>query len=193
MNKTLLTLAIVALLATIPATAMATTIELQPTPPDLYDLTHQNYYTWGFGLSLGEGEVISSASLFFKQIWDWTPEPNVLYVHLLDSAPLGVSTYWDWENPTDAFAGQGTDLVTYTNLPAAPQNITYNFDAAQIAALAAYAADGVAALGIDPDCHFYNCGIKLTIETTPVIPEPSSLALAGIGIAGLATITRRYR
>lgn len=185
---------ITAILAmTLAAAAGAGTIELQPDPANLYDLTHQNYYTWGFELALDEGEVITTAWLFFDNIWNWVVEPNVLYINLLEGAPLGVSTYWDWQNPTNAFEGQGTHLVTYVNLPPTPQDLTYEFTPEQRQALADYAADGAAAIGFDPDCHYYNCGITLHIETSPVIPEPSSLALAATGMVGLVLAGRGPR
>ena len=73
-------------------------------------------------------------------------------------------------------------LVHYEDLPAQPQDITYNFSADDLTTLNDYVADGRAGLGFDPDCHFYNSGVSLNLT---VVPEPASLALLGIGALAL--------
>jgi hypothetical protein len=39
-------------------------------------------------------------------------------------------------------------------------------------------------LGFDPDCHFYNNGVRLNIETAAV-PIPGAIWLLGSGLLGL--------
>src|ERR1022692_4813515 len=76
-------------------------------------------------------------------------------------------------------------------------NFTYNFSAADLTVLAADIASGNSiALGFDSDCHFWNDGITLTINTTVTssqtgTPEPATLSLFALGLAGL--IRKRLR
>jgi len=76
-------LVVVCLLAP-PVMADISTYTFVPRPLDLYDLAHANYYTWGIDWDLPTGETISSATLTFNNIWDWTAEPDQLYVRLLN-------------------------------------------------------------------------------------------------------------
>ncbi|MFO7900301.1 MAG: PEP-CTERM sorting domain-containing protein [Planctomycetota bacterium] len=172
--------------------ALADVYTYQPTPSDLDDLDHAKAYEWGIDVSdIPDDEAIAGASLLFYDIRNWTTESNDLYVTLLDTAAVGVTEYADSQNSTDYFAGQGLALVHYEDLSTTAQDLTYTFDASEIATLATYAADGVIGLGIDPDCHFYNSGVELQIGTTPgaedltaPIPEPAagSILLGAVGM-----------
>lgn len=160
----------------------AEVVSFQPSPGDLYDLPHNYYFTWGISM---QGDVshrqVTAAQLKFRRIRNWTDGPNELYVHLLDSAPLGVRRYWDNQSGGDNFAGQGIELVTYTNLPDYSQNLVHEFGPAQIATLNNYIQNGAnVALGLDPDCHFYNCGISLDMWYQS-IPEPGCTPLIALG------------
>ena len=170
----------------------AATYTFQPTPADLYDLDHYCYYTWGIDWDIPAGEIIVSASLFFDDIRNWNSESNDLWVHLLDLANTGVTKYGDGKGGGDNFSGQGILLHHWQNLPASAQDITYDFDPFEIATLNTYVTDGNFGLGFDPDCHYYNNGITLNIETAPV-PIPTTILLLGSGLLGFGLLSRRKR
>jgi hypothetical protein len=171
--------------------ALAGVYQYQPPDDDMYDLTHQKAYRWGINPGIPEGEDIVGAEIFFDNIRNWqSNDPNDLYVTLLDTASSGLTVYTDNQGGGDYFAGDGPLLVHYQDLPSTPQDITYTFDAGEVATLNGYVADGNFGLGIDPDCHFYNDGITLTLETEcsppdgPPVPEPlaGSILLGGLGM-----------
>ena len=176
----------------------AATYNLQPTPADLYDLNHYKYYVWVPDWQTPADENIVGASLFFDNIRNWDNNQNVLYVHLIDlsrQVSPGVYQGRDNQGGGDAFAGMGDKLFEWHNLPSTPQDLTYNFTADERAALESFAADGNFALAFDPDCHFYNDGVTLTIQTQPggtAIPLPASAPMGLVLLAGLA-IARRFR
>lgn len=169
--------------------ASADVFHFQPADRDLADLDHTQVYTWGINFTVPTGEVITEAALSFNNIYNWDNQPNNLYVHLLDTVAPGIHTTVDNEHGGDNLAGQGILLNHWQNLPASAQDITYNFDANEVQAFNAYAADGNFGLGFDPDCHFYNDGVCLTVTTAPV-PEP---ATSTIGLMCASFILKRQR
>lgn len=182
MNYKRITTTLIVILSATCIAGANTTMVFTPDPADLYDLDHNSVYTWGINVPLAPGEHLISAELSFNNIRNWDDNDNVLYIHQLDWAQLGVRDIHDdnqgggdyFENQ---YAGEHTHLVTYENLPPTPQDITYTFTTDDLTVLNGYVDDGRIGLGFDPDCHFYNCGVQLTLET----PEPSSLTLLGLG------------
>ncbi|MCP4686462.1 MAG: hypothetical protein GY859_00325, partial [Desulfobacterales bacterium] len=116
---------------------------------------------------------------------------NDLWVTALDSAAAGASMGHDGQGGGDYFAGQGISLNHWQNLPNTAQDITYDFSASEIAGLTGYLSDGNFGLGFDPDCHFYNSGITLTIETA--VPIPGAIWLMFAGLAGIIGVRRKFK
>ena len=165
-----LKMALLGLMLTLFSVSMAGATTYTFSAGDLGDLDHGYAYKWGIDWSLPDGETIVGASLFFNDIRDWAWEENDLYVDLLPWAREGVRSYRDYQASGDFFSGRGISLIHYEDLPNYAQDLTYNFVDSDLAALMAYSADGNFGIGFDPDCHFYNNGISLNIETatTPV-------------------------
>ena len=188
--KRLLSLLFVLVLCACCSIASAAVYNLTPPDPDLDDLDHNKYYTWGMDRPWepqhdNVTETLAGAWLHFDDIRNWDSGPNTLYIHLLDDAPLGITTGTDNEGGGDAFLGQGVHLITYINLPSTPQDITYMFTDPEVAALEAYALNkGRYAIALDPDCHFYNNGVELELVTQiKEIPEPATVGLLLTGVA----------
>jgi len=187
------------------ASARATPVTYTPSPGDLGDLDHHLVYTWRIdGVSLNPSSI-SSATLTFTSIQNWDGNPNVLHLHLLDTAKYsGVHTFVDDPSGaapvtdfTDDFistryhaqsgwlvaAGTSDTFLTDQSFTLTPVTWTYTFTRAQLAALRADISNGNDfALGLDPDCHFFNDGVNLTLNTRPANTPDTGNTLGMFGI-----------
>jgi hypothetical protein len=212
----------------------------QPQNYDIGDLDHNYFYTWRLNNLNLTGGALTSATITFKQMYNWDTNQNQLFLGLLDNAiNAGIASAYDGPDNTlfqDAFtvATMRDDLVTaatagialtqrsFAALGAAPgtapgpgSNVfpsggwsvvadgvnasgqqlytyTYTFTEAQEDVLEAYIANGQnIAIALDPDCHFFNDGIALTLTTGPAIPEPLTVVLISAGLAAAGYRRRR--
>ena len=194
MRKALLILAIIGL-ALIGANSASAAIHVfNPSPADIWDLDHYHYYTWGIDFD-PQGEEISNVFLTFDNIRNWRPEDNSLFIHLLDDAPSNLTVGYD-ADPTinDYFAGEGDliDAWTDPNGGLTGISLSYNFrELGLVDNFANYVTDGNVGIALDPDCHYFNDGVSLTVITGT--PEPGTMVLFALGLAGGAAIRRRIK
>jgi hypothetical protein len=196
--KILFSLALLALFVT---KTSATSLTYTPTPADLNDLDHHSAYTWRIDNINLAGGTITGASLTFKNIANWDPNPNMLFMHLFDTAKYsGVQSFIDATGApvpqnqiADNFAapllasnpliasGTGNTYLTQQSFTMTPTTFTYNFTAAQLLALQSYIAHGGdIAFGLDPDCHFFNDGVTFKITTTVPDTGTTAILLGGV-------------
>jgi hypothetical protein len=165
-----------------------------PDPADVCDLDHYRYYTWGIDWA-AQGETITDVVLTFSNIRNWEPEENSLFIHLLDDAPSNLTVGIDnVPGISDYFAGEGYLIDEWTDPKGGWPGVDLSYSFSELGIIdnfAGYAADGNVGLAFDPDCHYYNEGISLTVITNA--PEPATLLLFALGLAGGVAVRRKVR
>ncbi|MDB6126320.1 MAG: putative exosortase interaction protein [Verrucomicrobia bacterium] len=152
--------------------------------------------------------------------WDKNDTNNMLFINLIDNPVLGLSTPVD--DAADQGVNQGivsnyfggnvpgnngnyysrtsTLLTTYHDADGPTTHDTYSFDLSivQMTLLGNYitaataTGDGDFGIGFDPDCHYYNTGISVTITTS--VPDGSmTLMLLGLALSAMAFARRFIR
>ncbi len=188
--------------------AQAGVYKFTPTDRDLGDLAHDYYYAWGIDWTIPDGEKIVEAYLSIENINDWTQESNdKLYIHLLDNPKKGVNKWFDNEGGRDNWADKnknaldltGPMVATYTDNNNYAEDLEYRFsvlgllpDLQEASKTKPGSNNANFGFGFDPDCHYYNCGVELTVRTESV-PEPSGLLVMFSGISSAAGLIKLRR
>jgi hypothetical protein len=189
-------------------TYSTTAFDSMPSDPDG---VHGNHYIWGIaGTVIPAGQAITSATLTITALNNYqNSSTDTIFTDLLNKATVGtssssgiqdtfpgVSDYFQQSGSTALYNGQTQLAATVSNPATGTQyyptatTLTIHFTASEIQALTADLADGNFGFGFDDHCHWYDSGICFTYTTAPV-PEPGTLMLLGIGMAGLAICGKR--
>jgi hypothetical protein len=96
----------------------------QPSEADLFDLAHKYFYIWKVTPSIPSNEVLTQASILFKNINDWRIEPDdKMYIRLLskDDVEDAITAESMWAVRSDIYRGTdyeaaGDDLGDYGDL-----------------------------------------------------------------------------
>ncbi|MEA2030882.1 MAG: PEP-CTERM sorting domain-containing protein [candidate division Zixibacteria bacterium] len=194
MRKATFVLALIGIVLVGSMSANAGIWTFHPTPSDLYDLDHYKAYSWG--IDLPEFQEVTEVTLTFYNIQDYTvQDDDILYVQLLDDAETGVTSYDDGATVGNYFEGQGVEVNTWFDPDdsSTPIDLSWTFSDDLLDDFRNYTSDNHFGLGFDPDCHYYNDGIELTVEGA--VPEPTtiSMMLVGLSMVGGGLYRRRKR
>jgi len=202
MKKTKLFLSLLTIAGVIMIFGDASAITFTPPAPGLIPLSAGYNYTWGINYSIESDAWIQSATLTFRGLFNSNiSDSNALYIHLLDTVPVGVIRTMDTPLPgnpyalgVDTFAGQGilvVDPYWWDDPPGGidnRSNVTFTFNDTQLSVLTAYLRDGNFGFGFSPECSFYSSDVTFDVQP---IPEPGTLLLLGSGLASLGIWGRR--
>ena len=132
-------------------------------------------------------------------VGDWTNDE--LMSHTPDNEWTLKDRRGNWRLKPNCFAdrlevGNYSDTDGHYGNVAPYDEVTIDFKDTPLAltTLSTYAGDSRITIGFDPDCHYYNSGIDLTITTIErrdyPVPEPMSVILGMMGLASVAGLRR---
>ena len=189
--------------------AQATQFTYNFSPSGMGTIDGLYYYEWGLSWNLPSGQSIVDATLTYSSIYLTTADANPpakLYSTLLNSAPKGVTSYYDGDNNVqNPGPGPGVFLLgtaPFGGVGSGYSSLQYDFAniTGALSALNADIADGVFGIGIDPDCYYSVGGIKLTITTSDQppgntrVPDAASTAmLLGAALTGIGLLRRKNK
>ncbi len=160
-----------AILFALPTVALANVVTFQAPAtgsnqgsggPNQFNLDHHEAYTWRIGGVNLTGQTITGATLTFHNIGNWDRNPNMLFIHLLDTARnASVGSFQDAPanqvpvtDIADDFAGSrylnnplvapGTanTFLTQQSFTTTATDFVYTFTADQLQILSAYFMNG---------------------------------------------------
>jgi hypothetical protein len=192
---------------------------------DMQDFDHYKAYKWKLNLDYfyknspnyvpnSTWTVTSGKLEIFNITNNMEPESNdILRANLLDlstapvASPNSTIVYTDAQAPSNLFGSanlsrgwsRSTKIGSFSdnNGKTATNNISWVFNTALIDKINDYKSEnGWIGIGFDPDCHYTNTGVKLTLDVKSVpvnVPEPSSvgLLLMGLTMIGGISINRK--
>ncbi len=172
-----------------------------------------NYYLQD---AANKGEVLKGAVLSINDINNWKePEEDFLYITLLDvkkpyyaNNPNQLTIYSDgqrdnnqpqtgnyfrttWNGTANWTATSFVDVYSDYDITKT-EDLSWNLNVNTINSFmgdnGSYGSNGFIGIGFDPDCHYWNNGVKLTLITEKLsVSEPGSLSIMLLGLASLAS------
>lgn len=133
-----------------------------------FDLDHHRAYTWQIGsVIIPPGQVITGATITFRNIANWDTNTNMLFVHLLDTART-VATAGTYNGQPRSATSSG--VTWYTDASGAPVTTIADYFAGNDVALVAAGTGDTFLFNEDFNMvgqNGYNAAVDFTYTFTP--------------------------